>query len=247
MVRVLITEAHDGLGLALVKEYLTDADNQVVAFCGDESKFDQLNTLKRSTSDKQLLIVPVNLADEESIKASVEPIERFVDALDLLIFNTGFMPDGYLTDNPDIPNKEEIALFMPKLADSPLWIKDNLLTILEKGINSKIIGMSPYMANHYLSVIKNYVKKSTRMVKTAHIGFSKFATKVDPNKATVINIWILAQYVLRGHATNQPNVEILDQMNVIEVVGQDAINKKAIALFQNIPHLQHGKHYVEIY
>lgn len=142
MLRVLITEAHEGLGLALVKEYLADAENQVVAFCGDSAKRDDLNALQANVGENQLLVVDVTLADEESIKASVEPIEGFVDALDLLIFNRGFVPEEFANLNDDLP-VDVFKSYIDKLK-SPQFLAKHLLDLLEQGINPVCVGMSPY-------------------------------------------------------------------------------------------------------
>ncbi|GEM_PF-4429412 len=247
MVRVLITEAHDGLGLALVKEYLTDTDNQVIAFCGDSAKHDDLNTLK-ATHDTQLLIVDVDLVDEDSIKASVKPIEEFVDSLDLLIFNTGFIPDAYVNKRTNEPNKEQIRTYMPKLAFAPRWLKENIFPLLKLGQESRCIGMSPYMSRvNTIETIQNLKTKGNQFIQTSHHMFGVFAKGIDPKQITVIDLWLLAETIVRRGELDNPLLQIVDAMNMIEVANQDAVDNKAKNLYANIPRLPHGKHYVGLY
>lgn len=235
MVRVLITEAHDGLGLALVKEYLTVTDNQVVAFCGDESKSDQLNTLKRSTSNKQLLIVPVNLADEESIKVSVEPIEGFVDALDLLIFNLGFIPSIFL-DEDKVP-EEMLMRFWNTIRRSPKWIKASFLHLLAQGDNSRVIGMHLCIPQSFdMEIWWKLHNIGAPMMNSCWL-FRSFTHDVDPKDITVIHLSNIY------HPHDPFDEKTLDEMDMWELVDQASINKKANVLFENIPKLPHGKHY----
>lgn len=238
MVRVLITEAHDGLGLALVKEYLAVADNQVVTFCGDETKCDRLHLLKDIYSEKQLLIVTVNLADEESIKASVEPIEGFVNALDLLIFHTGFIPDEFLDDEIDVSEipKDLFKDYLNKIWKSPSWLKQSLYFLLEEGTNSKIIGMKLCMPRLFDYHVADSLGMKGAPIFYSCYRFGSFAYKVDPTVVTAIHISALYQD------------ESLETLRVLmdgnELLTQEAINQKAKALFENIPKLPYGKHYI---
>lgn len=233
MVRVLITEAHEGLGLALVKEYLADADNQVVAFCGDVIQRDRLKLLEDIVSESRLLVVDVNLADEESIKASVEPIEGFVDALDLLIFNVGFIPEEFFVHKfSDLPD-DIFHLFVTKIMKSPQWLRDYIFLILKKGNYAKCVGMSlcvnrPHHSPNYL------VDKGSPMM-NSRSGFAFFTAKIDPNMVSVIHLSDLWREDILDRDT-------LDTMDNFEVFGQESINKKAKALYKNLSKLPHGKH-----
>jgi hypothetical protein len=241
MVRVLITEAHEGLGLALVKEFLTDADNQVVAFCGDETQCDQLNTLKESTADKQLLIVPVKLADEESIKASVEPIEQFIDALDLLIFNQGFIPNDWLdyqVDADDISQDRYVSYIKYKLWYSSKWTSSAFYSLLEKGINTRVIGFSLCMPRQRDSNTLVSLERKRLHSKYIRFWFGSFAHDVDPSVFGVIDL----SYIFPDEANLDQDT--LDRMNIFELVDQVAINQKSRAFYENIHKLPHGKHYV---
>jgi NAD(P)-dependent dehydrogenase (short-subunit alcohol dehydrogenase family) len=239
MVRVLITEAHEGLGLALVKEYLADGDNQVIAFCGDDTKCDQLNTLKENASNKQLLIVPVNLADEESIKASVKPIEGFVDALDLLIFNTGFIPDGFLDIDVVVSDISEYAFrsYARKIFSSQQWLRDSMLTLLKSGDKSKVVGIHLCMPRPFdSSVVNSLIKKGNVMISSV-FSFNAFAIETDPNLVTVIHTTQLDRNRLL-----EPDICAL--MENVELVSKEAIDEQAKVLNKNIPKLPHGIHYI---
>lgn len=229
MVRVVITEAHEGLGLALVKEYLSDAENQVIAFCGDEMKSDRLRMLQDYIPEEQLLVVPVNLADEELIKASVKPIEGFVDALDLLIFNTGFVPDECFLGN-DIP-EDVLKTFVFKVFKSPRWLHENLFHLFSKGNNSKLVSMSLYSDRH-----EDYmIYSSLGLPIMAEWTFGALARDIDPSLVTVIHVSELwGEDILEN--------ESVRSMNMIGVIGHESIKIKAKALFMNIPKLPHGRH-----
>ncbi len=240
MVTVLITEAHDGLGLALVKEYLADADNQVVAFCGEPTKRDDLNALKVD-NDTQLLVVDVNLADEDSIKASVAPIEEFVDALDLLIFNLGFIPDEWLNHEvnaDDIPRDIMYDYIKGKIWNSPSWLKQSLFSLLEKGEKSKIIGFAlciPRQQDEH--IVFSLMTKGSPMHYSKQF-FRAFTHDVNPSTVTAIHL----------NAIHPDNCVIdeqsLDVMKQFELIDQNAIDNKATSLFENIIKLPHGKHFI---
>lgn len=239
MTRVLITEAHDGLGLALVKEYLADADNQVVAFCGDETKCDQLNTLRQTISDQQLLIVPVNLADEDSIKASVAPIEDFVDALDLLIFNPGAMSaELYIGDWDYDGYKGEFTDYYTILRKTPDWIYSTYDTLLLQGTNPKIIGIKAYTFTHYTPQwYGGHGKHLYGFYRSFSIGLYKIAKKVE---STTLVVADLSRYeLLDTHIVDEYTFNILEGCVLLD---KKAIYDKARAIFLTIPKISMRKH-----
>ena len=85
--RVLITGANRGLGLEFAKQYLARGD-RVFATARDPNSAGQLNELAKTHGDR-ILIVPLNVASEKSIKQARDAVGPQAESLDLLINNAG--------------------------------------------------------------------------------------------------------------------------------------------------------------
>jgi NAD(P)-dependent dehydrogenase (short-subunit alcohol dehydrogenase family) len=87
MRRVLVTGTNRGLGLEFTRQLLARGD-RVIAACRDPQHADALNDLARAHPDR-LHLLPVEMADADSVAALAQQAARLFDGLDLLINNAG--------------------------------------------------------------------------------------------------------------------------------------------------------------
>ena len=88
--RILITGASRGLGLEMVRQYgAAHKDNVIFAAVRDPNSKTTDKVKALAASNSNIHIVPLDIADEDSIRASVGHVSKLTDRLDLLINNAG--------------------------------------------------------------------------------------------------------------------------------------------------------------
>ncbi len=88
MQQILITGSNRGIGLALVKAYLSHGNCQIFATCRNPESADELQALKIENPDS-LTIIPLDINDTEEIHRAVKSVSAKTSSLDLLINNAG--------------------------------------------------------------------------------------------------------------------------------------------------------------
>ena len=87
----LVTGANRGIGFEILRQLLSsDRDGRFVATCRDPRKATALQALA-AENDGRILIVPLELADEGSIRAAADRTAEYLDELQLLINVGGFL------------------------------------------------------------------------------------------------------------------------------------------------------------
>src|SRR4030095_2250260 len=90
--RVLVTGADAGLGLSLVKRFL---EGEFVVFAGVHRSDGQLRNLASEYGDA-LALIPLDVADTDSVRAAAERVAERTNTLDIVINNAGI----HLVKNP---------------------------------------------------------------------------------------------------------------------------------------------------
>jgi NAD(P)-dependent dehydrogenase (short-subunit alcohol dehydrogenase family) len=90
-VNALVQAASRGIGFEILRQLLSrDRDRRFVATCRDPRKATALQALA-AENDGRVLIVPLELADEGSIRAAADRTAEYLDELQLLINVGGFL------------------------------------------------------------------------------------------------------------------------------------------------------------
>jgi len=127
MKTVLITGANRGLGLEFARQYL-ESKHRVFATCRRPQKADALKELQARYAD-HLSVLPLDVADEASIKTAAHAAGKEITELDILINNAGI---GIWKSFED-QNMEELVEVFRANAAGPLLVAKYFLQLLSKG------------------------------------------------------------------------------------------------------------------
>lgn len=144
MQRILITGANRGIGLALVKEYLSHGDVQIFATSRNPDKAEELQQLVKS---EPVIVIPLDINDEDSIIASVDLVKEHTDGLDLLINNAGINSSDDGARNLGHLKKSSIENVITTNSVSPVIVTQAYTDMLKKGNNPRIVMISSRMGS----------------------------------------------------------------------------------------------------
>src|SRR5215208_5544819 len=136
---VLITGADAGLGLSLVKRFLQGG---FAVFAGVHRSMDALNVLASEYGDA-LSLIPLDVADLESVRAAARLVSEQTNSLDIIINNAGIH-----LDNSKLPleqldlSDQHLQRTMEVNAFGPLRVVQQFLSLMEKGETKLILNIS---------------------------------------------------------------------------------------------------------
>jgi NAD(P)-dependent dehydrogenase (short-subunit alcohol dehydrogenase family) len=104
MKQILITGANRGIGLELTRQLLARGE-RVLATCRQPVQAAALQDLRNQFGDR-LLILPLDVSDDISVRAAKTAVNNVVDRLDLLINNAGILVGGETLSNFDPANMQ---------------------------------------------------------------------------------------------------------------------------------------------
>ncbi len=140
--RVLITGSNRGIGLALTRHLLQRGDVVLAAARRPESA-DALQSLAREYPHT-LMILPLDVADEESIRRAAREVTQRVDGLDWLINNAGIMYEGEHITNL---SADHLAHAFRVNSIGPMLMVKHFLPLLRRGHQPKICQMTSIMGS----------------------------------------------------------------------------------------------------
>ena len=136
--KVLITGANRGIGLALVREYLSRGDF-VAAACRHPDKAAELSQLRPAHPDR-FAILRLDVNSDQSVQADAGEVAEHFDGLDVLVNNAGVfggkpatLADIRVLDFRDTYETNVIGTFRVTRACLP---------ILKRGRNARVVNVS---------------------------------------------------------------------------------------------------------
>jgi NAD(P)-dependent dehydrogenase (short-subunit alcohol dehydrogenase family) len=142
---ILITGANRGIGLEFARQYLSRGD-RVLGTCRDPKKAADLNKLAKAHHDR-LLVVPMDVADENSIRSAREAIKPHAQSLDLLINNAGIYSTKLGKDRQPAEkigelNGADALAVMRTNAVAPVLIAQAFMDLLHEAESPKIVNIT---------------------------------------------------------------------------------------------------------
>lgn len=134
---VLITGANRGLGLVLTDEFLRQGFH---VFAGCRRSGERLQSLA-AHFPRDLTIVPLDVADAESVRQAARTVAGLTDALDILINNAAVYLEGSRPPLEDDPGSHWLQT-LDVNALGPLRVTQQFLPLLAKGRRKMIVNIS---------------------------------------------------------------------------------------------------------
>jgi NAD(P)-dependent dehydrogenase (short-subunit alcohol dehydrogenase family) len=144
--RVVVTGANRGIGLEFVRQ-LADRGDRVFATVRDVSRATELQELASKHPRDRVTIVPLDVADEHSIRAAADNITSKTDVLDLLINNAGIYAaktnrGGEPTEKLGDLNFDDALHVLRVNAVAPILLTQALLPLLSRGANGRVVSIT---------------------------------------------------------------------------------------------------------
>lgn len=142
MTTILVTGASRGLGLEFVRQYAA-AGEQIIATCRKPQTATQLQAL-RAAYPTNITILQMDVGDAASIEGCAAQVRQQTSKLDMLINNAGIPFGGSWEQSENL-----FTLTMDAVMDvirvnavGALLVTQQMLDLLKKGTNARIINMS---------------------------------------------------------------------------------------------------------
>jgi len=170
MQQILITGSNRGIGLAIVKEYLSRGDVHIFATCRNPDSADDLQTLKRENPGS-LTIVKLDVNDNDSIKQAREQVGSATSQLDVLINNAGIYPKTPENISFGDLSRDALSHVITTNSVSPVMVTQAFVDLLKQGNNPRIAMISSQMGS---------------ITRASGSGFSYRMSKVSMNMAAKV-------------------------------------------------------------
>jgi len=146
---LFLTGANRGIGLAVVREALARG-HRVFAGARRPRQASQLQALAQ-THPQQIILIPIDVADDASIQAAADAVAAHTDALDVLINNAGVFPHGERLTNL---HAETMLHTYRVNSIGPMMVVQRFRPLLHAGsailnITSQLGSITLHMSNHY--------------------------------------------------------------------------------------------------
>lgn len=136
MATVLITGSNRGIGLALVREFLNQGD-RVIATARHPDKAPRLQEMA-AEHPEELLIAPMDVADQASVEKVRATVEEKWGELNLLVNNAGILPERGDESLAELDLKDLETAFGINVVGT-VRVCQNFLPLLRKGGESRSI------------------------------------------------------------------------------------------------------------
>jgi NAD(P)-dependent dehydrogenase (short-subunit alcohol dehydrogenase family) len=142
MLRVLVTGANRGIGLALTRALLTRGD-RVIAACRKPGQAHELTKLALAHPG-HLHVLPLDVAKPASVAELAREAELVADNLDVLVNNAGMLPSGERFGAWDSKNLLDC---LATNVGGPIALTQALTTLLARGRAPKVVNLSSILGS----------------------------------------------------------------------------------------------------
>jgi len=142
---ILVTGAARGIGLELVKQY-AGAHKKNIVFAGVRNVNNAKLVNEFAQSHPNVHVIPLDVSDESSIKASVKHVTSITDHVDVLLNNAGIIGAD---NNPSTITASDLLSVLSTNVVGPLLVVQSYLPLLQKSSQpAKIISVSSSLGSN---------------------------------------------------------------------------------------------------
>ena len=165
---MLITGCSRGIGLGLVKEFISKEYN-VIATCRSPDKSEELSAVLSSSGQNGP--IPCDVSSDDSIEHCKEIVYKLTDQIDILVNNAGISNKDHPDEPPSKVKREEFLHIMSTNVAGPTMVTQAFLPLLQKSETPKVINISSSLGS--IEMVSNVNCTSYRCSKSALNMLSK--------------------------------------------------------------------------
>ncbi len=145
MANLFVTGTNRGLGLELVRQYLSDAGYRIFATARQPEDAPELQALATDYPER-LMVLPLDTTNPAQIESVAEAVRTQVDTIDLLINNAGFNPKGKAQTLDYIDAETMIKTFRVNVVGT-LLVTRALIDLLRNARAAKVVNFTSHMGS----------------------------------------------------------------------------------------------------
>ena len=165
---VLITGCSRGIGLGLVKEFISKEYN-VIATCRNPEKSEELSAMLSSSGQNGP--ISCDVSSDDSIEHCKEMVYKLTDQIDILVNNAGISNKEHPVEPPSKMKREEFLHIMNTNVAGPSMVTQAFLPLLQKSEAPKVLNISSSLGS--IDITSKTTSTSYRCSKSALNMLSK--------------------------------------------------------------------------
>jgi NAD(P)-dependent dehydrogenase (short-subunit alcohol dehydrogenase family) len=148
MQHVLITGSNRGIGLGLVKEFLSRENWHIIATCRNPADASELRQLAEDTNMERVTVLELDVSNQQSIDRAFNMVtSEITDTLDVLINNAGINPKGEQQQHFENIDFDTMLYVLRVNTAAPLQITQAAYPLLKKSENPRVVNISSNMGS----------------------------------------------------------------------------------------------------
>lgn len=185
---ILITGANSGIGKITALELAKKGNNLILIMRDSSNSNDAYSEIKNINQNVKVEFIPTDLSSFSSIKNALSKVKENYTALDVVLNNAGV----YKSKRELTADNIEITFMVNYLA--PFYFTNELLSLLEKGHNPRIVNVSSALHKNGSFDYKNYNEENKFSGHKAYsnsklyiLMFSLYLAELHPNISVFCN------------------------------------------------------------
>lgn len=185
---ILITGANSGIGKITALELAKNGNNLILIMRDSNNSKEAFNEIKNLNKSVIIDFIPTDLSSFDSIKNTISKIKKNYNSIDVILNNAGV----YKSKRELTYDGIEITFMVNYLA--PFYFTNELIPLLEKGNNPRVVNVSSALHKNGKFDIQNYNQKEKYSAQKAYANsklfilmYSLFLAEKNPSISVFCN------------------------------------------------------------